>query len=296
MSDAVNVNQTDSTQEDGYLSENPVPEHEAALYPSTGAAHRVGDFSDVDDAAIRYFHENGYLVIDRGVDETTLRDADEAITDLIDGKIPGFRSITVESQAREAFKTMDLESRRKAVRKVFNFVDVEPRLHALMWNEDIVDVLRRMMGDEPVHLQDMAMLKPPRIGREKPWHQDCAYFNVPIDTTVVGVWGALDPATVENGCMHVIPGSHREGPHPHFKVRDWQICDTDVRADQGVPVPLEPGGLLFWHGLTHHGSPMNRSDQSRRGIQLHYQPKSVGKLTTEERMGYFGGEGLGMTC
>ena len=56
----------------------------------------------------------------------------------------------------------------------------------------------------------MALLKPPR-GREKPWHQDHAYFNLPLDTPIVGVWIALDEATPENGCMHVIPGSHREG-------------------------------------------------------------------------------------
>ena len=296
MSDAVNVNQTDSTQEEGYLSEHSVPKHEAGLYPRSGEPRRFSTLDDVDDEAIVFFHDQGYLVVDRGLDDNTLKDSGDAIYDLIDGKVPGFKSITVESEAREAFKTMGRDERREVVRKVFNFVDVEPRLSALMAFEGIVNVVRRIMGDEPTHLQDMALLKPPRIGREKPWHQDCAYFNVPIDTTVVGVWIALDSATIENGCLYVIPGSHRGGPHPHFKVRDWQICDTDVRATESVPVRLEPGGLLFWHGLTHHGSPTNLSDRGRRGIQLHYQPKGAGKLTTEERMTYYGGEGLGMTC
>ena len=296
MPDAVNVNQTDSTQEEGYLSEYAVPEHEVGLYPTSGRAHRPATLEDVNADAISHFHEHGYLVVDRGISDEMLKDSGDALYDLIDGKVSGFKSVTVESGARESFKTMGRDERRAVVRKVFNFVDAEPRLGALMADGGIVDVVRRMMGDEPVHLQDMALLKPPRIGREKPWHQDCAYFNVPIDTTVVGVWVAIDAATLENGCLHVIPGSHKEGPHPHFKVRDWQICDTDVRATDGVPVPLEPGGILFWHGLTHHGSPTNGSDQGRRGIQLHYQPKQVGKLTTEERMEYYGGEGLGMTC
>jgi ectoine hydroxylase-related dioxygenase (phytanoyl-CoA dioxygenase family) len=63
---------------------------------------------------------------------------------------------------------------------------------------------------------------------ETPWHQDHAYFNLPEGTPVVGVWIALDDATPENGCMHFIPGGHREGPIAHFNRRDWQICDEEI--------------------------------------------------------------------
>ena len=296
MPNAKNVNQTDSTREDGYLSEDSVQDHEAGLYPEAGRPQHISTLDAIDDEAVARFHEQGYLVVDRALDEEAVSEAGEALYDLIDGAIPGFRSVTVEASAREAYKSMDPASRRAVVRKVFNFVDVEPRLEKLMYRDDLLRVVGLLLGEEPMHLQDMALLKPARIGREKPWHQDMAYFNVPTDTVVVGVWIALDPATVQNGCMHVIPGSHRRGPHPHFKVRDWQICDTEVAVKESIPVPLDSGGILFWHGLTHHGSPSNRSDQGRRGIQLHYQPKSVGSLTTEERMQYYGGEGLGMTC
>lgn len=290
--------QTDSTVEDGYVADAPTDDapDEASLYPTTGQAKRFATLDDLDDNAIASFHENGYLVVDRGLDDATIGDAFEAIDDLIDGKFEGFRSVMVESGAREAFKSMGTEERRAVVRKVFNFVGVEPRLTALSNDPRICDVVRRIVGGEPKLLQDMALLKPAKIGREKAWHQDCAYFDVPTDTVVVGVWIALDPATIENGCLHVVPGSHRDGPHPHFKVRDWQICDTDVRVDGSVPVPLEPGGLLFWHGMTHHGSPSNRSEKGRRGIQLHYLREGTTKVSKDERLAVFGGEGLGMTC
>ena len=85
------------------------------------------------------------------------------------------------------------------------------------------------MDDAPVLFQEMALLKPPK-GREKPWHQDCAYFNYPLGTTIIGVWIALDHADANNGCLHILPGTHREGPVNHFKRRDWQICDTDVQS------------------------------------------------------------------
>jgi len=295
-----NPGQSDVTVEEGYLADSPGLEDgidEAKLYPLVGSAdRRYASLVDVDEEAIASFHDQGYLVVDNGLDADTLSGCNAALDDLIDGKFEGFRSVMVEAGAREAFKSMDMAERREVVRKVFNFVDVEPRLTALSKHVEILSVVRRIMGAEPKMLQDMALLKPARIGREKAWHQDCAYFNVNTDTTVVGVWIALDAATLENGCLHVIPESHRQGPHPHFKVRDWQICDTDVRTAESVPIPLEPGGILFWHGLTHHGSPSNRSDKGRRGIQLHYQPEDVAEMTKEERLGIYGGEGLGMTC
>jgi len=116
----------------------------------------------------------------------------------------------------------------------------------------------------------MALIKPPDGGSEKPWHQDKAYFDVALDAPVVGVWIALDEATAENGCMHVVPGSHRGGPVVHFDRRDWQICDTDVQVDEDVMVPLAPGGALLFDGLVHHGTPPNRSEARRRALQFHY--------------------------
>ena len=140
------------------------------------------------------------------------------------------------------------------------------------------------------------MIKPPRIGREKPWHQDMAYFNLPLDTTVVGAWIALDEATVDNGCMMLIPGSHKHGAVIHFHRRDWQICDSEVMNDSAVAVPLEPGSCLLFHGLIHHGSPANRSDKRRRAVQFHYRAASVQTTSDEERLARFGSEGKDVFC
>ena len=297
MVNKTNQGATDSIKEKGFLADAPVDEHERDLYPLDGDAHRIDTLEAVDDDAIRFFHEYGYLAVDSGRSDEEVEGCQQGINDLIDGKYEGFRSVMVEAGAREAYPNMDVEERRSVVRKVFNFVDVEPRLTSLTTHSGILDVVRRLMGGiEPRMLQDMALLKPARIGREKAWHQDMAYFDVPIETTVVGVWIALDAATLKNGCLHVVPGSHKAGPHPHFKVRDWQICDTVVRTEGSLPVPLQPGGFLFWHGLTHHGSPSNRSDQGRRGIQLHYQPENTVKTSKDTRLAVYGGEGLGMTC
>jgi phytanoyl-CoA hydroxylase len=144
-------------------------------------------------------------------------------------------------------------------------------------------------------IQDMALLKPPAMGREKPWHQDHAFFNYPMGTPIVGVWIALDEATVANGCMQLLPGLHKD-PIIHFKRRDWQICDTFVLGRGSVAAPLKPGGLLFFDGLLPHGTPQNSSGLRRRALQYHYIPEGVNKTPTEERLSVFGSEGKDVSC
>ena len=267
------------------------------LYRFDTAAKGIsGGFPAVTEADIEYFHQHGYLVINDAFSPTEVEAAVAGMTHLMDGKCPDFRAIQFEPKLVKQKNALEGQERRNAIRKIFNFVDHEPRLNAMATHSGLLDVLEQIVEDTPELFQDMALLKPPRYGSEKPWHQDCAYFNLPEGTTVVGVWVALDEATPENGCLHVIPGSHIEGPMIHFKRRDWQICDTDVPVARDTMVPLKPGGCLFWHGLTHHGSPVNQSDQGRRALQFHYKPASAGEITTQDRMAVYGSEGKDVDC
>ena len=267
------------------------------LYRFDTAAKGIsGGFPAVTEADIEYFHQYGYLVINDAFSPTEVEDALAGMIHLMDGKCPDFRAIQFEPKLVKQKDELEGQERRDAIRKIFGFVDYEPRLNAMAAHSGLLGVLEQIVGDTPELFQDMALVKPPRHGSEKPWHQDCAYFNLPEGTTVVGVWIALDAATPENGCLHIIPGSNTEGPMIHFKRRDWQICDTDVPVGRDTMVPLKPGGCLFWHGLTHHGSPVNQSEQRRRALQLHYKPASAGEITTQERMEVYGSEGKDVDC
>ena len=270
-----------------------LPAYAPDLYRSVARARRVARFTDIGDAQLSFFRREGYLVVDRAFAPECIAAAANAVYDLIDGKNPDFRGVQLEA----AHRGSDLKGAALhcAVRKLMGFVDCDDRFPALAHDPALRGVLSQLMDDEPVLFQEMALLKPPG-GREKPWHQDCAYFNYPLDTVIVGVWIALDAATIDNGCLHIMPGTHREGPIEHFKVRDWQICDTGVQRERDVAVPLAPGGCLLWHGLLHHGSPQNDSRRMRRALQFHYQPAGAAKTSTEERMQHFGGEVRGSEC
>ena len=236
----------------------------------------------------QYNSVNGMVdAFERAFSPAEVRDALSAIDDLTAGESGSFRGVQYEASGEDETE--------RPVRKLMSFVEHDARLAALAEHADLHAFMQRLLDDTPELFQDMALLKNPG-GREKPWHQDSAYFNLAIDTTVLGVWIALDQATLDNGCLHVLPGTHRMGPAEHFKVRDWQLCDSAVERQLDVAVPLPPGGCLIWHGLLHHGSPTNHSSQSRRALQFHYRPVSSSSISTEERMQHFGGAVRGAEC
>ena len=276
-------------------AETPIALHDPSLYETTRRADYLDTLADIDDRQIARFHEQGYLAIQRAFTPNKSNPRARPCGTSSTARA-GFKGIMAEAAKRGHFSKLTGKARRDSVRKIWKFVDHDTRLNDLAHDPNILSVLSRMMDDTPVLFQDMGLIKPPHIGREKPWHQDCAYFNYPVGTTVVGVWIAIDAATEANGCLHIIPGSHREGPIPHFRRRDWQICDTDVAVPRNVTVPLDPGGCLFWHGMTHHGSPTNQSAHRRRALQYHYRPESTIEMTTKERLAIFGGDELGVTC
>ena len=257
----------------------------------------VSGLAQVGDADLAHFREQGFLLIRDALSAEEVASALAATEALCAGRVSGFNEYRFEAGARDQIGLLAPEVRQDAIRKLNDFVQYEPRMRSLAGHCGLLALLRCLLDDEPLLFQDMALLKPPRIGREKPWHQDCAYFDLPPGTQVIGAWIALDAALVENGCMHIVPGSQREGPVVHFQRRDWQICDTDVQTQRCLAVPMQSGDCLLFDGLMHHGTPPSRSDLRRRALQFHYRPASVIPLDdSSERLRQFGEEGKDVSC
>ena len=255
----------------------------------------IDGFDAVTDADIEKFHALGFMVIHDAIDQAAVESARAGLRDLILRRDSG--NIMFESIVGEGFAALPDDARLDSVRKMMPIIPYDSRLKAAAENPELLAVVERIMGGAPALSQDMAMLKPPCIGREKPWHQDMAYFDFPTDTQIVGAWIALDEALPENGCMMVIPGSHHNGPMLHWTRRDWQICDTDVQVGRSVAIPLPPGGCLLFHCLLHHGTPQTRSHRRRWALQFHYHPVSVKPLpNSNNRMSIFGTDGKDATC
>lgn len=236
----------------------------------------VGTAAEVTDQHIRQYHQQGFLVIDQLFDASEVDTIKRELQDFIYDRKQGAQ---IQYTRNKEAIPQD-EDRELYVRKVQGYVEHSPLLKKITEHEGLHAVLSRIFGEQARLVVEQALLKPPseQAGNEKPWHQDMAYGPFQLNKLVCGVWIALDQADLDNGCMHVVPGSHQHGPIPHYVVRDWQICDIHVDLEREVVVPLKPGGALLFTGLTHHGTPPNRSKKHRRALQLHYAPVSAEKI------------------
>ena len=186
-------------------------------------------------------------------------------------------------QRPESASMMQLESEFDPAGKTFDEINGHVRKFMCFCNEDEVfqrlvspgsrlhGVVSSLIGPNSILFQEMALVKPPFVGSEKPWHQDNAYFSVSQLDQVIGVWIALDDAGVENGCMHVIPGGHAEGAFRHHHGMDCEIDPGLLKIERVRPVPLPAGGAMFFHGMIPHETPPNCSAQRRRALQFHFR-------------------------
>ena len=122
--------------------------------------------------------------------------------------------------------------------------------------------------------QSMLIFKQPGIGGEVKWHQDASFFDT-TPSTVTAFWFALEDATRDNGCLWVQPGGHL-GPLRERFVREAdatrmeQLDDTPwPDTSSAVPVEVQAGTLVCFHGKLPHWSAPNRSTRSRQAYTLH---------------------------
>ncbi|MDX2226278.1 MAG: phytanoyl-CoA dioxygenase family protein [Verrucomicrobiae bacterium] len=123
-------------------------------------------------------------------------------------------------------------------------------------------------------MQTMLFIKPPGF-QGQAWHQD-EYYLPTRDRSLIGAWIALDDATIENGCLWVIPQSHRSGVlhdmKPHGNPDEFDSTPEAFGFDdrEAIPVEVKAGTVVFFNGYLLHRSKKNRSDIYRRVLVSHY--------------------------
>lgn len=121
--------------------------------------------------------------------------------------------------------------------------------------------------------------KPPEGGSPKPAHQDNWYAGPNNTEGLVTAWVALDEASLENGCLYFVDGSHRAPLIRHFAPPDQpyhlQIAEDDLRALRFTAAPVPKGGVSFHHGGTIHRSSPNHSKHWRRAVAITYVTKDT---------------------
>ena len=137
----------------------------------------------------------------------------------------------------------------------------------------MVHVLSQLIGPDVKCMQSMLFIKPPGY-QGQAWHQD-EIFIPTRDHTLTGGWIALDDATVENGCMWAIPGSHKGVLYEQRAHNDEEEFDKTGESygfDEEAEIPVEAcaGDVVFFDGYLLHRSRKNRSQSYRRVLVNHY--------------------------
>lgn len=224
-----------------------------------------------EDEIVQYRRE-GYVVVRGLLGPQNVAACKQALSDLATGAIPA-RETTLMFETGYADEASTPERRELYIRKYMDFVEDAPALKAAAMSRRLHLVLDQLLGQGRLLFQEMALVKPPRIGSEKPWHQDASYFRLTDPGLIAGVWIALDPALPMNGCMELVPGTHLEGGVPHVHENDFNRCRIvpgKVRVAERVPIAMQPGDALIFHSLLHHFTAPNKSDLRRRAVQFHY--------------------------
>jgi phytanoyl-CoA hydroxylase len=148
----------------------------------------------------------------------------------------------------------------------------------------LVDVAEAIIGPNIALFTAHYVCKPPHDGQPVLWHQDGAYWNLdPMEA--VTVWLAVDESTPENGCLQVIPGSHREPLRkPDLRTDIQNMLASEIgseyierwEAERGVrDIVLKPGDVSIHHPAILHRSQANLSGKRRCGLDMGFMPTST---------------------
>lgn len=161
-----------------------------------------------------------------------------------------------------------------------------------LFADEILDLVEPITGPDIALFSSHFICKPKGDGRRVPWHEDSAYWKGMVDKMeIVTVWLAIDPSTKENGCMYVIPRSHREG---RKGFSDYDAVDTSknvfptevVKAQRdetlAIACELQPNHASLHDGRVIHGSEPNTSNIRRCGYTMRYMSSSC-RLSEKQR-------------
>jgi chlorinating enzyme len=185
---------------------------------------------------------------------------------------------------REILETVEQKTGSLNYRyKIHTVVEMAYKLAS---NKELLDSVEALLGPNILLYNTSFVIKEPHSKAHISWHQDLTYWGF-NDDKQVAAWIALSDATEENGCMHMIPGSHKGGQLPHKTTKDSNNLLHHGQTIEGASeeqsrcIPLNAGEASLHHGWTMHTSYPNKSDDRRIGLTINYISTDMFQTQTE---------------
>jgi ectoine hydroxylase-related dioxygenase (phytanoyl-CoA dioxygenase family) len=157
--------------------------------------------------------------------------------------------------------------------------------YELVTHPSILDVIEKLIGPDILVHSTTIFAKQPRKPGFVSWHQDAYHWHLD-EPRLVSAWVALTPSTSENGCLRVVPGSHkRRLPHAIIQRPDNMLksaglhVELEINEAEVVDFVLQPGQMSLHHANVVHGSNPNNSDGWRIGFAIRYVASDVRQST-----------------
>lgn len=229
----------------------------------------------ITQSQVDFYQSNGYIVIEDFLSKEELETWRAAVTNALEErkgqKMPG-KSATITED--DGINT-DAEYFSKVFDQLINLWQTNEKVKDLMIDQRIGEMAATLAGVDGIRIwHDQALFKKPWANPTS-WHLDTPFWSF-TDRRALSIWVALDDATLENGCLFFIPGSHQEtsfenpgigknmdsifGIYPAFKTAS------------SVAAPMKAGSCSFHNGLTIHGAHANMTPGSRRAMTCAYMP------------------------
>jgi phytanoyl-CoA hydroxylase len=230
----------------------------------------------LNDSQIEQYRECGYFVIPAAYSAEECEELCAHARDVVEGRtsIAPPSRVWIEPAAEEQGLVTE-QNRWDYLFKIGHRMHMtDPVFRKYAVHANLADALEALIAPDIKCVQSMFLDKPRNLGVGQPYHQDAHYLKTDPDT-LCAVWVALDDADLENGCLRVVPGSHKEPVHPHATPvdpaqRKVYVEVHSARTRPEVALPLKRGDAVIFPGHLLHRSGNNDTARRRRSYVLHY--------------------------
>lgn len=215
------------------------------------------------------FERDGFLIYGPILTAEELETLRAHIDALASGEGPAAEKVGIRLEEQAQRGELKDVPQRDRVWQITGASRHDPVIFRHAANPAILDIVEGLLGTPDIKLfSDQTLMKPAHHGSPVSWHQDSAYWTSVTPPALVSCWVALDDVTRDNGCLMMVPGSHKRGLVDHE--RETFLHARGFDPDQAVPVVIPAGSCSFHHSLTIHGSGPNRTPYRRRGLVTSY--------------------------
>jgi ectoine hydroxylase-related dioxygenase (phytanoyl-CoA dioxygenase family) len=216
------------------------------------------------------YEEGGYLVFPQLLSDDELQTLRAALRDVL-------RDSEGLTETSSKFSITRTDDGGYAVRRIFDPISHHQAFYDLVLNPKILDVVENLIGPNIQLHHTKLNMKPPSSREARfEWHQDYPFFpHTNFDLLAVMIY--FDDSTEENGCLTIVPGSHKWGPRNHLFAKDGafssQLEDKSAVQDPSrwLKVPVPAGGMELHHCNMLHSSTANRGTKPRSAMVIQYR-------------------------